>query len=94
MASTEADQTITCMDCKQAFVFTVNEQAFFAKQGFTTPKRCKPCRDVRKAEKAEREGGGGGGHQPAPQQAYAAPWQDESRDRRGGKKKHARGGRR
>lgn len=62
------DQTITCRDCRGPFVFTVGEQTFYAERQFSTPVRCKPCRDIKKAQ---REGGGGGGYaqQAAPQAA-------------------------
>lgn len=44
------DKIITCKDCGSEFVFTANEQAFYAEKGFTNePQRCKPCRDSRKA---------------------------------------------
>lgn len=43
------DKTIACKDCGVEFVFTANEQEFFAEKGFTNePQRCKPCRDARK----------------------------------------------
>lgn len=51
------DQEITCKDCQQSFIFTAGEAKFFADRQFTTPARCKPCRDQRKAKK-ESEGGG------------------------------------
>lgn len=38
------DQTIVCVDCGTAFVWTVGEQRFFLDHGFQTPKRCRPCR--------------------------------------------------
>lgn len=65
------DQTLTCMEpnCKQEFVFTAGEQRFFAEKGFTPPKRCKPCRDVKRQEKQQRaaqgngNGNGNGGRQ-------------------------------
>ena len=47
-----ADKTLVCKDCGAEFVFTEGEQAFYAEKGFTNePKRCKACRDKRKAEK-------------------------------------------
>jgi hypothetical protein len=55
-----ADQTIQCKDCPNTFVFTEKDQEFYAAQGFTPPKRCKPCRDANKAKRAEREQQGGG----------------------------------
>ena len=46
------DKTIKCMDCGEEFLFTANEQKFYQEKGFTNePKRCKVCRDKRKAEK-------------------------------------------
>lgn len=51
-----ADQVITCSECGTDFVFREREQEFYAERGMTAPKRCKPCRDARKAQ-----GGGGGG---------------------------------
>ncbi len=53
------DRTITCADCGQEFTFTASEQAFYAEKGFTdAPKRCKSCRQSRKAQ---RNTGGGYG---------------------------------
>ena len=52
------DKSLTCADCGTQFVFTANEQAFYAERGFTNePKRCGPCRQNRKASR-----GGGGGY--------------------------------
>lgn len=45
------DKTITCAECKQPFTFTEGEQEFYAQRGYSEPKRCKPCRDARKAQK-------------------------------------------
>ena len=44
-----------CEDCGKEFVFTAGEQEFYAEKGFTNePKRCKECRDKRKAEFASK----------------------------------------
>lgn len=44
------DKTITCQDCKNPFVFTAGEQTFFKSKGLTNePKRCPPCRKLKKA---------------------------------------------
>jgi CxxC-x17-CxxC domain-containing protein len=54
------DKVLTCADCGTQFVFSANEQAFYAERGFTNePKRCGPCRQSRKSS---RGGGGYGGN--------------------------------
>ena len=59
------DKTIVCVDCGTEFTFTADEQQRFAERGFTNePKRCKTCRDNRKAQQGDgghRGGGSGGG---------------------------------
>lgn len=45
------DKTLNCNDCKRDFVFRAKDQEFFARMNFTEPKRCKPCRDIKKAQK-------------------------------------------
>ena len=48
------DKTLQCADCGADFIFTAQEQEFFASKGFTNePKRCLACRQNRK-----RQGGG------------------------------------
>ena len=43
------DKSIPCIDCGAPFIFTANEQEFYAQKGFSNePKRCKICRDKRK----------------------------------------------
>lgn len=42
------DKVLHCCDCKQSFVFTAGEQAYFTSKGLSEPRRCKPCRDLRK----------------------------------------------
>lgn len=50
------DKTITCSDCGTDFVHSAEDQSRYAERGFTNePKRCRTCREKRKA------GGGGGG---------------------------------
>jgi CxxC-x17-CxxC domain-containing protein len=52
------DKVLTCQDCGTQFVFSANEQAFYAERGFANePKRCGPCRQNRKSQR-----GGGGGY--------------------------------
>ncbi|UCE19558.1 MAG: zinc-ribbon domain-containing protein [Gemmatimonadota bacterium] len=68
-----ADKTITCQDCDKDFVFTEEEQNYYAEKGFQDPKRCKSCRMARKRRNpkggmgGDRRGGhrgprGGGGY--------------------------------
>jgi len=43
------DRTLICVDCGEEFPFSAREQAFFAEKDFQPPKRCKSCKQVRKA---------------------------------------------
>ncbi len=57
------DKTLNCKECGQEFVFTANEQEFYANKGFQNePGRCPSCRATRK----QQRGGGGG-----PRQMYS-----------------------
>ena len=49
------DIQLTCSDCGQDFTFTAADQAFFQERGYSTPKRCKPCRMAKKND----QGGSG-----------------------------------
>jgi CxxC-x17-CxxC domain-containing protein len=43
-------KTLTCVDCGKNFIFTIEEQEFFASKGYTNePKRCPACRQKRRA---------------------------------------------
>jgi hypothetical protein len=49
---TYQDKSLRCADCGATFAFTVGEQEFYASKGLTNePKRCRPCRDARKAQR-------------------------------------------
>ena len=49
------DKTLVCQDCGKEFVFTAGEQEFYKEKGFENePKRCKACRDARKAQRRAR----------------------------------------
>ena len=41
-------QVLTCLDCGGEFTFTSGEQRYFWAKGLSEPKRCKPCRMLRK----------------------------------------------
>lgn len=49
------DKTIKCCerDCGDEFIFTEQEQTFYASKSLSEPRRCKPCRDRRKKAKAK-----------------------------------------
>lgn len=40
--------SIKCVQCKQDFQFTEQDQNFFKSKGWNKPKRCKRCRNVKK----------------------------------------------
>ncbi|MBE9469685.1 MAG: zinc-ribbon domain containing protein [Chloroflexi bacterium] len=53
------DKSLQCADCGAAFVFSAEEQEFFASKGYTNePKRCPACRQARKTERYGNEGYG------------------------------------
>src|SRR5690348_3938087 len=44
------DTQLTCGNCGDEFTFTAAEQDFYHQLGYSTPKRCKTCREARKLE--------------------------------------------
>ena len=47
-------KTLICKDCGAEFVFSADEQAFYAEKGFENePQRCKSCRAARKSARGE-----------------------------------------
>ena len=42
------DKVLTCLDCGREFTFASGEQRYFWAKGLSEPKRCKPCRMLRK----------------------------------------------
>lgn len=63
------DKTLACTDCGQEFIFTADDQEFYATRGFTEPKRCRPCRSARRSDReGDSSGGGGGNFNRAPRQ--------------------------
>jgi len=42
------EKKLTCADCGQEFIFKEGEQRFFWSKGLAEPKRCKPCRMIRR----------------------------------------------
>lgn len=56
------DMEINCAECGKTFPFTEREQEYYAEKSLSQPKRCKACRDARRANfGGSRSGGGGGG---------------------------------
>jgi CxxC-x17-CxxC domain-containing protein len=45
------DLQLQCVDCGEAFVFTEDEQRFYAERGIRQPVRCGSCRAERRAER-------------------------------------------
>jgi CxxC-x17-CxxC domain-containing protein len=43
------DLLLQCSDCGQEFVFTAGEQQFFQERGYSSPRRCKPCRQAKQS---------------------------------------------
>ena len=51
---TYTDETLTCRDCNQEFIWTTGEQEFYASRGLQNkPGRCPDCRTAAKAQRGE-----------------------------------------
>ncbi len=53
------DLEITCAECGTAFPFTEREQEYYRERNLSQPKRCKQCRDARRANFGGSRSGGG-----------------------------------
>ena len=54
------DKTLACQECSQEFIFSADDQQYHADKGYTNePKRCKPCRQARRAAQSGNSYGGG-----------------------------------
>ena len=42
------DKELTCIDCGRNFIYEAGEQAYFYSKQLSEPRRCKPCRKLRK----------------------------------------------
>jgi len=61
------DETLSCTDCGNEFIFSAGEQEFFAAKGFQNkPNRCPDCRSARRNQRATAGVGGGGGYGAGP----------------------------
>jgi CxxC-x17-CxxC domain-containing protein len=48
------DKQLQCVDCGKDFIFSAEEQEFFAEKGYTNePKRCVACRQARRSARGE-----------------------------------------
>ena len=48
------DRELNCVDCGDRFTWVVGEQAFYADKGYSEPKRCKRCREAKRAQFADK----------------------------------------
>lgn len=49
------NKVLVCQDCGEEFIFTENDQRFYAEKGFKEPKRCKACRPARRDRFTEQQ---------------------------------------
>ncbi len=53
------DRSLTCRDCRETFVFSSGEQAFFASKGLVNePQRCAACRAAARRARVPSSVGG------------------------------------
>ena len=52
------DRTLRCSNCGKPFVWSVADQVFYKTQNYDQPKRCKECRQAKKALLAKAEEAG------------------------------------
>lgn len=51
------DKTLVCKECRESFLWTAGEQAFFAENGLMNmPARCPDCRRTKKRQHGEAAG--------------------------------------
>lgn len=55
-------QQLQCVECGKIFDFSAEDQEFYAKKGYSAPKRCSECREARKRNNPRNGGGFGGGN--------------------------------
>lgn len=50
----KTDKELICNACSRPFIFSVNDQEFYARQGWgTIPKKCRACRIKREEKNAK-----------------------------------------
>ena len=50
------EKTLTCADCGTEFVFSAEDQEFYASKGYSEPKRCPACRAAKKSQRQHFRG--------------------------------------
>lgn len=48
---------LTCRDCRQPFPFSERDQELWKEKGWNDPVRCRPCRNIAKQRRAQKDGG-------------------------------------
>ena len=61
----ETGDWLVCVNCRNQFLFSINDQEFFQKKGFTRPKRCPNCR-------GQGHGQRRGGHQSSSEDVFGS----------------------
>ncbi|MSQ15893.1 MAG: zinc-binding protein [Dehalococcoidia bacterium] len=68
------DKTLSCFDCSQSYIFSVEEQEIHAQKGFSNaPKRCPACRQSRKDSRPSSFSSTGTGYSGGYQQREMFP---------------------
>lgn len=49
------DKILVCVDCGKDFEFSARDQEFYKVHGYVDPRRCKPCRKIKKARFGDKE---------------------------------------
>jgi len=66
------DKTLTCSDCGREFLFSADDQEFFASRGYLEPKRCRSCRANRRSDSGGQVRSDGPAMSRPPRQLYDA----------------------
>lgn len=48
------NKEMRCKECGEKFIITAADREWYAEKGFKEPRRCKPCRKLRR-EQTEKE---------------------------------------
>lgn len=53
-----ADEQLVCVECGSRFTFSSGEKDYFHEHNLRPPRRCKPCRKVRRQQREAAEANG------------------------------------